>query len=75
VFFGAVHILKFKILRNFCKKYKTFKIDLHEDTRKLMMEAKDWNESLLESGLKTEAKMVLSPDEEEDEHLAEQSFL
>ena len=39
-----------------------------------MMEAKDWNESLLESGLKTEAKMVLSPDEEEDEHLAEQSF-
>lgn len=39
------------------------------------MEAKDWNESLLESGLKPDYKMVLSPDEEEDEHLAEQSFL
>jgi hypothetical protein len=75
VFFGAFHILKFKILRNFCKRYKTFKIDLHEDTRKLMMEAKDWNESLLESGLKPDYNMVLSPDEEEDEHLAEQSFL
>ena len=39
------------------------------------MEAKDWNESLLESGLKPDYNMVLSPDEEEDEHLAEQSFL
>ena len=35
------------------------------------MEAKDWNESLLESGLKNTDKMVLSPDEEEDDHLAE----
>ncbi len=39
-------------MRTCIKKYKTFMIDLHEDTRKLMTETKDWNESLIESGLK-----------------------
>ena len=35
VLFGLLHILKFKILRNCSKKYKTPKFDLHEDVKEL----------------------------------------
>lgn len=42
VFFGAIHIIKFKILYNCFKKYKIHEVEMIEAVRKLRMEAEDW---------------------------------
>ena len=47
VFFGALHLLKFKIMRIFSQKYRAIEFDLHEEFKKLRQEATDWNESLI----------------------------
>lgn len=48
VFFGFIHILKFKTLTNCVNRYKTPKYNLHEEVRRLRQETVDWNESLLD---------------------------
>ena len=50
VFFGLLHILKFKTLTSCfcCKKYKTPKFNFHDEVRKLRQETVDWNESIIE---------------------------
>mmetsp|Transcript_9471 Transcript_9471/g.14523 ORF Transcript_9471/g.14523 Transcript_9471/m.14523 type:complete len:182 (+) Transcript_9471:1881-2426(+) len=48
VFFGGLHILRFKIMRNFVAKYKTPKYDLKEEVKRLRIESPDWNESLVD---------------------------
>ena len=44
-FFGAQHIIKFKILTNFWKAYKMPKFDLHEEVKRLRAETENWAES------------------------------
>lgn len=46
VFFGVIHIVKFKILYNFVQRYRTPKFDLHEEVKKLRQKTRDWNESM-----------------------------
>jgi hypothetical protein len=48
VFFGMIHILKFKTLTNCVRKYRTPKYNLHDEVRRLRQETVDWNESLLD---------------------------
>jgi len=49
VFFGGIHILKFKILRNFYRAYKTPIVDLHQEVKRLRQTTRDWNESVVEA--------------------------
>ena len=49
VFFGGIHIIKFKIMRNCMKKYKTPIFDLHKEVKRLRQTTRDWNESVIES--------------------------
>ena len=48
VFFGGIHILKFKLLSNCVRKYKTFNVDLHQEYKNLRKNS-DWNDSVAES--------------------------
>ena len=45
VFFGGIHILKFKLLKNCASSYKTTKVDLHQEYRNLR-DNENWNDSL-----------------------------
>lgn len=46
VFFGMIHIIKFKILFNCNKKYRIPKYDFHEEVKRLRAKTEDWNESI-----------------------------
>ena len=59
VFFGFIHILKFKTLANCVYRYKTPKYNLHEEVRRLRAETADWNESLIEEGDENAADMTI----------------
>lgn len=50
VFFGSMHIFKFKVLSNCVKKYKIYKVDLHQEFRKLR-KTPNWNESVVDNDL------------------------
>jgi len=75
VFFGFIHILKFKTLANCLKKYKTPKFDLHDEVRRLRQETVDWNESLLDENeadmtiLGTQNKHMVATEEQQDDTL------
>jgi len=43
VFFGVIHILKFKVYSNFVAEYKTPKFDLHDEVKKLRQQTTDWD--------------------------------
>lgn len=52
VFFGGLHILKFKVMTQFMARYKTPKYDLHAEVKRLRKVTQDWDESLATSDYK-----------------------
>lgn len=64
VIFGAIHIIKFKVMRNCIKKYKTPKFNLHEDVKQLRKEIKDWNESVGENDMSILQDAERDPDDQ-----------
>jgi hypothetical protein len=46
VFFGMIHIFKFKLCFNCNRKYKTKKYDLHAEVKRLRQQTQDWNDSV-----------------------------
>jgi len=66
VIFGTLHILKFKILTNCSKKYKTPRFDLHAEVKRLRKVTQDWNESLVNSDYKILDETVAAQDDEAD---------
>jgi hypothetical protein len=48
VFFGGLHILNFKFKKWCLRKYKTQKVDLHEEFKRLRR-ADDWNNSVVDN--------------------------
>ena len=75
VFFGAIHIIKFKILYNCSKKYKIHKFEMLATVRKLRMQAEDWSESeqdeaiMLDQSNNLITKSHFDKDDDEDEFL------
>ena len=54
VFFGSIHLIKFKILYNFFPKYKIYKFEMLDAVRKMRMKAEDWSESEQDVALLTQ---------------------
>jgi len=66
VTFGGLHILKFKIMSNCIDRYKTKKVDLHEEVKRLRKVTQDWNESLVNSDYKLLDETMAHQDDEQD---------
>lgn len=51
VFFGALSLLHFKLMSTCQTKYKVYSLDLDQEVKRLRAETRDWDKSLLESGM------------------------
>lgn len=48
VFFGGLHILKFKFMSNCLRKYKVKRVDLSQEVKRLRKITQDWSQSVAE---------------------------